>query len=129
MNFKPGQKVLCVNDHFRTYCTFPVVKGTVYTISGTYTCACGSSQVILKERPLKIDMNCRCGFVSCRRQSFYDWRFIPIEYFERFIGFSDINSIHIGNVKSDPEIKKEVIKSFIDPEPRPLLNFPERFRN
>jgi len=129
MNFKTGQKVLCVNDHFRTYCAFPVVKGTVYTISGTFKCECGSSQVILKERPLKIDMNCRCGFFSFRRQSFYDWRFIPLTYFERFISLSDINSSYKGNVEGNPAIHKEVLKCFIDPGPKSLVKFPERFRN
>lgn len=41
MNFKAGQKAVCVNDHFRSYCAYPVRKGLIYTIDGFYKCICG----------------------------------------------------------------------------------------
>jgi hypothetical protein len=88
MSFRVGQKVLCVNDHYHSYCRYPVKKGSVYTIHGFYRCSCGSLQVTLVEFPGETLMHCRCPLVSERRQSYYIWRFIPLEYFEKFIGFS-----------------------------------------
>ena len=89
MKFHRGQKVLCVNDRFRSYCSYPVIKGVVYTISDLYACDCGSSQVTLFEKPFMSTMKCGCGRVAERRQSYYSWRFIPLEYFEKFIGWTE----------------------------------------
>ena len=92
MKFYPGQKVLCVNDYFFPRCAYPIRKGSVYTISGFYKCVCGSDQVTLTGIPDDaILMGCRCGRTSMRPQTYYSWRFIPIEYFEAFIGFSEVN--------------------------------------
>ena len=88
MNFRAGQKVLCVNDHYTSYCAYPLKKGSVYTIDGFYRCSCGSSQVTLMEIPEVTNMGCRCHLTSVRRQSYFTWRFIPLEYFEKLIDVS-----------------------------------------
>lgn len=88
MNFRVGQRVLCINDRYRSYCRFPLKKGSVYTVNGFYTCACGSLQVTLSEIKGETNMGCRCHRTSVRRQSFFIWRFIPMEYFEAFISSS-----------------------------------------
>jgi hypothetical protein len=82
MNFEVGQKVLCVNDHFGSYCAYPVFKDDIYTIHDLYQCPCGSRQVTLEEVPGRTVMGCKCTRTSERRQSYYDWRFIPLTYFE-----------------------------------------------
>jgi hypothetical protein len=82
MMFQIGQKVLCINDHFRTYCRYPLKTGSIYTIHGFYQCPCGSDQVTLLEIPGVVRMGCRCNRTSTRRQSYYRWRFIPLAYFE-----------------------------------------------
>ncbi len=94
MNFKTGQKVLCVNDYFGSYCAYPIRKGLIYTIHGFYKCDCGSDQITLKEIPGSIIMGCRCFRTSFRRQSYFTWRFMPLDYFEKFIDLSsDIKKI------------------------------------
>ena len=107
VNFKTGQKVLCVNDHFRSYCAYPIRKGLIYTIHGFYKCDCGSDQVILKEVPESINMGCRCFRTSFRRQSYFTWRFMPLDYFEKFIDLSsDIKEIPEELVIRIPEPQK-----------------------
>lgn len=88
MKFRSGQKVLCVNDHFNAPCGNRVKKGHIYTVQGYYKCPCGSRQVALIEYPAHTPMSCRCPGITYRRQTFYEWRFIPIEYFEMFLGAS-----------------------------------------
>jgi hypothetical protein len=86
MKFYSGQKVLCVNDHFNPPCAYMIRKGSEYIIRGFYKCTCGSDQVTLVGIPDNpISMICRCGRISTRPQTYYSWRFIPIEYFESFI--------------------------------------------
>lgn len=88
MNLKVGQKVLCILDHYRSYCSYPVKKGSIYTIHGYYECPCGSQQVTLKEIIGVTNMGCKCNLTSYRRQSYYTWRFIPLNYFEIFKSLS-----------------------------------------
>jgi hypothetical protein len=93
MMFQVGQKVLCINDHF-SYCRYPLKEGLVYTIHGFYQCACGSHQVTLIEIPYTVNMGCRCHMSSIRRQSYYIWRFVPLEYFEEYAdSSSDIEEV------------------------------------
>ena len=87
MEFKLGQKVLCVNNHFN-HGQSRLKKGSVYTIHGFYQCACRSRQVTLFEIPDVTNMGCKCHRTSVRRQSYYNWRFIPLEYFEKFMAIS-----------------------------------------
>jgi hypothetical protein len=88
MNFKKGQKVYCVNGSYNSYCIHPIKKGSVYTIHGWYYCLCGSSQVTLKEFPDSTKMGCRCHRTSVRRQTFYSWRFIPLDMLKDFVAVS-----------------------------------------
>lgn len=88
MNFKAGQKVLCILDQYNSYCKFPLKRGSVYTVNGFYKCACGSLQITLAEITGVTKMGCRCHRTSVRRQSYFIWRFIPMEYFEAFISSS-----------------------------------------
>ena len=122
MNFKTGQKVLCVNDHFRTFCASPVKKGVVYTIDGFYRCPCGSGQVTLQERASMIDMICKCSRLSYRRQSYYSWRFIPVELFDNFIDLSDKKKIPEEIVVHKPELEKEAIKNILSSLPGGKIN-------
>lgn len=84
MRYKVGQKVLCVNDHSNSNCSYPLMKGSIYTIHGFYLCPCGSLQVTLTEIPGATNMRCKCHLISFRRQSYYIWRFIQLEFFEAF---------------------------------------------
>jgi hypothetical protein len=93
MKFQRGQKVVCINDRFSSYCSHPVIKGRVYTIQGSYRCVCGSNQVTLFEKPYNTYMKCGCGRVSERRQSYYNWRFLPLEYFENYVSLSSKKNI------------------------------------
>ena len=83
MEFKKGQIVLCIDDHFN-YGQSRLKKGNVYTIQDFYKCPCGSDQLILLEIPDIITMRCKCGSTIFRRQSYYNWRFISMEYSEKF---------------------------------------------
>lgn len=91
MTFRTGQKVLCVNDYFRSFCAYPIRNGLIYTINGFYKCDCGSDQVTLIEIPWSINMGCECSRTSYRRQSYFNWRFLPLDYFEKFIDLSNNN--------------------------------------
>lgn len=101
MNFNAGQKVLCVNDHFGSYCAYPIRKGLIYTILGFYKCDCGSDQVTLKEIPGFINMGCRCFRTSFRRQSYFSWRFIQLDYFENFIDLSS----YMNKIQDEPDVR------------------------
>lgn len=104
MKFEVGQKVLCINDHF-SYCKYPLKRGTIYTIHGFYQCACGSHQITLMEIPYAVNMGCRCDRTSFRRQSYYHWRFLPLEYFEESIeSSSDRKEILEGDSVSSTSI-------------------------
>ena len=98
MKLKTGQKVLCVNDHYNSYCKYPLIKGSIYTIHGLYQCHCGSPQVTLKEFPDEVNMKYKCPRTSERRQSYYNWRFIPLEYFEKFVKQSSEISESLGEI-------------------------------
>jgi hypothetical protein len=87
MNFKIGQKVVCILDYYNSYCRYPLKKGLIYTIEGFYKCPCGSQQVTLMESPGLTTMGCKCDQISFRRQSYYTWRFIPLVFFEEIIKF------------------------------------------
>ncbi len=108
MNYRPGQRLVCVNDRFSSYCSHPIIKGTVYTVHENYRCACGSKQVTLFERPYINDMRCGCGRIANRRQSYYNWRFLPFDYFEQFIDLSDEEKIPGEILQGIPEIQREV---------------------
>lgn len=91
MKFELGQKVLCVDDHFN-YGPSRLKKGLIYTIDGFYLCPCGSHQVTVVEIPDIISMGCKCHRTLIRRQSYYNWRFVPLEFSEMVIELSsDIN--------------------------------------
>jgi hypothetical protein len=89
MKFKKGQQVLCVNASYGTYCAFPLKKGSIYSVDDFYECPCGSHQITLMEVPGLAKMGCRCDHSTFRRQSYFKWRFIPLEYFEKFIEYSE----------------------------------------
>jgi hypothetical protein len=92
MEFKPGQRVICVNDQYRSYSRYPVTKGMVYTIHSNYQCPCGSRQVTLMEFPGRTPMGCRCPRTSNRRPSYYNWRFIPLDLYLNIMSLtSDIS--------------------------------------
>jgi hypothetical protein len=82
MKFHDNQLVLCINDHYNSYCRFPVKWGRVYTIHGYYKCTCGSVQVTLEEISGVTEMGCKCSNTSYRRHSYFSWRFVPFEYSE-----------------------------------------------
>lgn len=96
MNFRTGQRVLCINDKYRTYCRYPLKKGLVYTVDGFYRCSCGSLQIMLAEIPGVTNMGCRCNRTTVRRQSYFVWRFIPMEYFEGYLDLSCDNEKKSG---------------------------------
>ncbi len=110
MNFHKGQKVLCVNDRFIIYCSYPVKKGKVYTIHDFYTCDCGSKQVTLTEKPYVDQMKCGCGRIEERRQSYYNWRFVPLEYFEKFIGWLEIKENPDRSVVRTEKEKQDLVE-------------------
>lgn len=112
MEFKEVQKVLCVNDHYRSYCRYPLKKESIYTIHGFYQCTCGSHQVTLMEIPDVVNMECRCHRTSIRKQSYYNWRFIPLEYSEIFDELSsDINEVSEEFNNQNVEFQKETINT------------------
>ena len=114
MGFHIGQKVLCVNDRFRSFCSYPVKKGLVYTVQGLYRCECGSHQVVLFEKPYMSEMQCGCGRIENRRQSYYNWRFIPLEYFEKLIGWSErIENPDKSTVRNESE-KQDLKEEDVD---------------
>lgn len=82
MKFKVGQKVVCINDRYSSYCAYPLKKGAIYTIQGLYTCSCGSQQVFLVEVPEVTWVGCKCQSTSLRRHSYYAWRFRVLKYYE-----------------------------------------------
>jgi hypothetical protein len=114
MEFKLGQKVLCVNDRYGSYCRYPLSKGGIYTIHGFHRCTCGSQQVTLMEIAGVVTMGCRCQRTSVRRHSYYIWRFIPLEYSETHAkALSDKNEIL--------EKKDVSSKSVYEPDSAPVL--------
>ena len=78
MNFQILQKVLCINNDFN-YGPSHLIKGSVYTIDGFYLCPCGSHQVTLLEIQDITNMRFKCDRTRLRRQSYYNWRFIPLD--------------------------------------------------
>lgn len=124
-----GQRLLCVNDHFNSYCAYPVKKGLVYTIDGFYKCPCGSDQVTLEERKAMIDMICKCNRLSYRRQSYYSWRFIPLELFDNFIYLSYKEKTPEENIVQKPESGKEEIKKFLGAILAGNINLQSQFLN
>jgi hypothetical protein len=86
MTFKIGQKVVCINATCNSYRgNRPLQKGRVYTVDGNYTCGCGSKQVSITERPEVLIMHCGCSRRSVRRQTYYNWRFMPLDLLTKFI--------------------------------------------
>lgn len=81
MKFRKGQMVRCVNDGFNNRPpAYKVTIGAVYTVEDTYQCpVCNSEQNILFEFPLHTSMGCRCPNTTYMRQTFYAWRFEPVE--------------------------------------------------
>jgi len=75
MRYRKHQKVFCIRDE--SWCKPPLKQGEVYTIKQKYKCKCGSSQLILEEIDIKINMICQCGHSEYRYQSYYEWRFRP----------------------------------------------------
>ena len=128
MNFRTGQKVVCVNDHFVRYCSYPIKKGVIYTIDGFYKCRCGSYQLTLRERSVFIDMICKCNRISYRRQSYYSWRFIPLDLFDNIIDLEN-NKFPDEIIVRKPEPGKEVINN--NPRATPAMNIylPSQFLN
>lgn len=115
MNFKTGQKVVCVNDSFISYCAYPIRKAVVYTVAGFYRCACGSNQVTLAERPCTINMICRCNRISNRRQSYYDWRFMPLDFLDNIIELPAVNKeTKEAASPQDQEIMHEIMNQLVD---------------
>jgi hypothetical protein len=54
-------------------------------------------------------MRCRCFRTSYRRQSYFNWRFIPIEYFEKLISLSSDKEEMQEKVEAqDIDLQKEV---------------------
>ncbi len=82
MPLKKGQKVVCINNSNRSFCRYPLRKGSIYTIHGFYKCPCGSRQVTLTEIPASTIMGCSCHRTSLRMHSYFSWRFKPLEYYE-----------------------------------------------
>lgn len=86
MTFKIGQSVVCINATCNSYRgNGPLKKGRIYTIDGYYSCGCGSKQVSISERPEVLTMHCGCSHTSVRRQTYYEWRFMPLDLFINFI--------------------------------------------
>ncbi|MBN1132133.1 MAG: hypothetical protein JXR52_08660 [Bacteroidales bacterium] len=80
MNFRTGQKVICVNDRFNRKPVHAVKAGEIYYINGFYSCpSCQSLQFSLFEFPFYTLMGCKCGLTLERRQTFYAWRFVPLD--------------------------------------------------
>ena len=84
MKFTIGQKIVCVNARYNSFCAFPLKKGEIYTVSGFYKCECGSDQLFLQETLRVILMACSCHRTSTRRQSYYNWRFRPLQYYSLY---------------------------------------------
>ena len=92
MTYKEGQKVVCVDPTCKTYCRYPLKKGAIYTIHGHYQCTCGSLQVALEEYQEVLNMHCGCSRISHRRQTYYEWRFMPLDLFTNFIAIPTVKS-------------------------------------
>jgi len=90
MIFKNGQKVICVRGTSKANCNCSLRKGAVYTVESPYQCACGSHQVALKEIPEVLLMRCACSHTANRRQTYYNWRFIPLDLLTNFISAPEI---------------------------------------
>ena len=107
MIFEKTQKVVCINATCKTYCRYPLKKGAIYTISGLYQCECGSLQVALVEYPEVLNMHCGCSRVSERRQTYYEWRFMPLDLFTNFIAIPEEKSVEEELTIEDPASCKE----------------------
>ena len=92
MTYKKGQKVVCVDPSCKTFCRYPLKKGAIYTIDSQYQCECGSPQVALKEYQDVLNMHCGCSRISHRRQTYYEWRFMPLDIFTNFIAIPAVKS-------------------------------------
>ena len=112
MNFKIGQKVVCINARYKTYCACPLVKGNIYTVYGFYTCECGSEQIYVDEVTEIVLMGCRCHRTGMRRHSYYSDRFRPLQYYDIYNKLFEKNK-EVGG-KSD--IPKPIPKKIKQPE-------------
>jgi len=89
MIYKKDQQVVCINDSFTSYCRYPLTKGGIYTVHSLFQCECGSIQVTLLEYPEILNMRCGCSLSANRRQSYYEWRFMPLDLFNMFISMPE----------------------------------------
>jgi len=85
MQFEAGQKIVCINANWKGYCRYPLTKGAVYTVHSTYRCTCGSRQIALREYAAVLNVVCCCSQIITRRQTYYEWRFVPLDLFEEII--------------------------------------------
>ena len=109
MNFKFNQKLVCVHDNYKSYCAFPLKKGKVYTVQGFHKCQCGSFQINLKEVEPVVLMRCGCGAVSMRRQSYYYWRFRPLQYYYLNMQLFE-NKKELGDGVEVPKLNQKILK-------------------
>lgn len=79
MNFKKGQKVLCVDGNSKLH-PVAVKKGGEYIIDGFSCCAdCGMQTVTLVGLSELSEVYCKCGSISEERENYRASRFIPAD--------------------------------------------------
>lgn len=81
MNFKKGQKVVCVDDRiYGTLKPLNLKKGNIYTVDGFSCCTdCGLATIFVAELNEKIISVCICGHSQLERQNYLVKRFVPAE--------------------------------------------------
>lgn len=118
-NFKVGQKVVCVDDHFSiTY--FPSIKaGNIYTISAINICACGNVRLDVGIKNFSAGVF--CTICSCSMRSdirvFKAIRFRPLSY-------SSISET-LASTCLNQTIETSDCPILTDPTPKPNL-IPEK---
>lgn len=89
MNYEAGQKVVCINATWKGYCRYPLKKGAVYTVHSNYRCTCGSRQIAFMEYADVLNVVCCCSQIISRRQTYYEWRFMPLDLFKEIMSMPE----------------------------------------
>lgn len=105
-----GDKVVCKYPKRSFSCPNPLVKGEIYTVAGIYVCQCSSVQICLEEADYDISMICKCGREEWRRQSYYAWRFQPLQYYNTYNEVFKSKK-ELGEKEDIPEFKPDKVKT------------------
>jgi hypothetical protein len=110
MEFTIGQKIVCIDARYKTFCAFPLKKGKIYTVSGFFKCECSSEQLFLHGISQFVRMGCACNRTSLRRQSYFTWRFKPLQYYNLYKDLYE-NVGESGDITDIPKLNPKTLKT------------------